>query len=417
MYISFTKHALDNPVFVFNSRKPKYLEVMKKRNGKERGSLKSIIYAILIVLFMTSSPLNYNGHCMNLRENPFKILQSMSNDSLLTDLVENEEENKRSEPISKSDGYPLVTGIYVIFSLLCFAIGSVITVIILSYLRNISLAKQCVLLFLCKDVLATCMFITCLWQIRVLFCYYYGNGFSIDILPDQMVSFVMYCFILVLLFMINLISAIRFYMMKTKMLDPPMPWGEDEISGIRKIRAMCVFVSVVITTTLHCFGVFPRLHYAFTGNYIYDGLVFSKASLIYPWLLITLLVTCTLLFIASWFYQSAGNSNIVDSIIPRQMIYFVLYFITFLFVTLFLAMSNVFGRINRWKINQVIISITEVIIPSLILFGSDQLKCYATKSLTSVVEEAFLLNIYIVPTFLVVFINGSLCIVYQIYDI
>ena len=193
-----------------------------------------------------------------------------------------------------------------------------------------------------------------------------------------------------------------------------MPWGEDEISGIRKIRAGCVFLAAAITTTLHCFGLFPRLHFAFTGN---DGIVFLKAALIYPGLLILLLITCTLLLIASWFYQSAGNSNIVDSIIPRQMIYFVWYFIIFLSVTLFLAMSNVFGRINRWKINQVIISLTEVIIPSLILFGSDQLKCYATKSLTSVVEEAFLLNIYIVPTFLVVFINGSLYIVYQIYDI
>ena len=128
---------MDNTVFVFNSRKPQYLEVMKKRNEKERGSLTSIIYTILIVLFMTSSPLNYNGHCMNLRENSFKILQGMPNDALLTDSVENEEENKISEPISKSDAYPLVTGIYVIFSLLCLAIGSVITVLILSYLRII----------------------------------------------------------------------------------------------------------------------------------------------------------------------------------------------------------------------------------------------------------------------------------------
>ena len=381
-------------------------------NGKRRGCLRPTIFAIWLILFMTSSPLNYKGDCMNLRQDPIKILQNRSNNVLPT--VKNEEENEKSKTNPKLDGNLLVTGICVIFSSLFLAIGSVVTFMILSYLRNISLAKQCVLLFLYKDVLATWIFLTYLWQIRVLFCYYYGNGFGIDFLPDKMISFVMYCFILVLLFMINLISAIRFYMMKTKMLDPPMPWGEDEISGIRKIRASCVFLAVAITTTLHFFGLFPRLHFAFTGN---DGIVFSKAALIYPGLLILLLITCTLLLIASWFYQSAGNSNIVDSIIPRQMIYFVWYFITFLFVTLFLAMSNVFGRITRWKINQVIISITEVIIPSLILFGSDQLKCYATKSLTSVVEEAFLLNIYIVPTFLVVFINGSLYIVYQIYDI
>ena len=96
---------------------------------------------------------------------------------------------------------------------------------------------------------------------------------------------------------------------------------------------------------------------------------------------------------------------------------FVWFCITFLSLTLLMGLSNVFGMIIQWKINQAIASITEVIIPCLILFGSDQLKCYAMKSFKNMVEEAFLLNIYIVPTFLVVFINGSLCIVYQIYDI
>ena len=394
--------------------KPRYLAAMKKSNRKRRGCLRPTTFAIWLILLMTSSPLNYNGYCMNLRQDPIKILPNSSNDIFPSDPVKNEEENEKSKPNPKLDGNLLVTGIYVIFSSLFLAIGSVLTIMILSYLRNISLAKQCVLLFLYKDVLATWILLIYLWQIRVLFCYYYGDGFGIDFLPDKMISFVMYCFILVLLFMINLISAIRFYMMKTKLLDPPMPWGEDEISGIRKIRASCVFLAAAITTTLHCFGLFPRLHFAFTGN---DGLVFSKAALIYPGLLILLLITCTLLLIASWFYQSAGSSNIVDSIIPRQMIYFVWFCITFLSLTLLMGLSNVFGMIIQWKINQAIASLTEVIIPCLILFGSDQLKCYATKSFKSMVEEAFLLNIYIVPTFLMMFINGSLYIIYQTFDL
>ena len=193
-----------------------------------------------------------------------------------------------------------------------------------------------------------------------------------------------------------------------------MPWREDEISGIRKIRAICVFLAAAITTTLHCFGLFPRLHFAFTGN---DGLVFSKAALIYPGLLTFLLITCTLLLIASWFHQSAGSSNIVDSILPRQMIYFVWFCITFLPPTLLIGYSNVFSMIIQWKTYQAITSITEVIIPCLILFSSDQLKCYAKKSFKGMVEEAFLLNIYIVPTLLVVFINGSLYIIYRTFDI
>ena len=387
---------------------------MKKSNGKRRGCLRPTMCAIWLIIFMTSSPLNYNGDCMNLRQDPVKIRQSRSNNVLPTEPVKNEDETEKSEHNPKLDGNILVTRIYVIFSSLFLAIGSVLTITILSYLRNISLAKQCVLLFLYKDVLVTWMFLIYLWQIRVLFCYYHGNGFGIDFLPDKMISFVMYCFILLLLFMINLISAIRFYMMKTKMLDPPMPWGEDEISGIRKIRASCVFLAAAITTTLHCFGLFPRLHFAFTGN---DGLVFSKAALIYPGLLISLLMTCTFLLIASWFYQSAGSSNIVDSIIPRQMIYFVWFCITFLSLTLLMGLSDVFGLFIRWKINQVIASVTEVIIPCLILFGSDQLKCYATKTFKSMYEEAFLLNIYIVPTCLMVFINGSIYIIYQTFDL
>ena len=68
---------------------------------------------------------------MNLRQDPIKILQNRSNNVLPT--VKNEEENEKSKTDLKLDENLLVTGIYVIFSCLFLAIGSVVTFMILSY--------------------------------------------------------------------------------------------------------------------------------------------------------------------------------------------------------------------------------------------------------------------------------------------
>ena len=107
---------------------------------------------------------------MNLRQDPIKILQNRSNNVLPT--VKNEEENEKSKTNPKLDENLLVTGIYVIFSSLFLGIGSVLTIMILSYLRNISLAKQCVLLLLTYlfDLLKYTIEISSLQLLRMVNC-------------------------------------------------------------------------------------------------------------------------------------------------------------------------------------------------------------------------------------------------------
>ena len=61
--------------------------------------------------------------------------------------------------------------------------------------------------------------------------------------------------------------------------------------------------------------------------------------------------------------------------------------------------------------------IVEIVMAICTILNSDQLRSYISKLLTTIYEQAFFLNIYLVPLFLSIIINGGIYIVYKVLDI
>jgi len=209
------------------------------------------------------------------------------------------------------------------------------------------------------------------------------------------------------LLQVNFACAINLYMTKTMQLDPPVPWGYDEKSAIIGIRIVCIGLVLGLTSTMYGLEVYPNLYYVFIGNDV-SLLDLPKATLIYPTVIVSLLVNCTLLCIAARCYRT-NNVQHIGEIIPKQIIY---TFWTFMAVTGIIifsgAFDNLLGLRNRWMLLQLLISLTQVITPAMVIFNDENLKSHSIKVVKEKLEDAFFLNIYLTPTILALIIYSTL---------
>ena len=289
----------------------------------------------------------------------------------------------------------VLTGPYIILLTFSFITSTTLLGLVLAYLNNVSLAKECVLLYLYKDVLMIWISMNCLWEIRLFLWYVTVNDLNISILSAKVISFLIWCFSLALLLLINVISILKFYMMKAVMLDPPMPWGDDESLGVRKIRAACFVPSIGFTSTMYFFGLYPKLYYVFIGNGI-SYLALPRPTFIFPGLLVFLLITCIITSLGAKFYGSS-NKQFIDIIIPREMNNFLWMMLVVLAIMLLAGGFDIFETRNRWNIFVVLISIIPLITPAFVIIKNDSLKSYVVKLIKNGLEDAFLLNIYLTP--------------------
>ena len=198
------------------------------------------------------------------------------------------------------------------------------------------------------------------------------------------------------------------------MLDPPMPWGDNETLGVRSIRVSCSLISGIFTSTMYGLKLHPRLYHLFVGNFapLYS---FSGATLIFPGVFIGLLVTYTIVFGGTEFCQSCKTPP-NDSLVFRQLNWFFCMTMISLLLILPLVTFKAFELDNPWIIVQLQISMTHGII-AIIIVSTHQLKSYILKQFEKMQESAFLLSIYVVPGALMVLINTSIYIVYKTFDI
>ena len=133
------------------------------------------------------------------------------------------------EASHEESSYPEVTLPYLSFASISMTVSNLLLVTILAYLKNLSLAKQCLLLCLYKDLVALWICMNSSWEIRIILSYSTGHGQGIDDVLSVVLSFCLWCVIGLSLLLMNVIAALKLYISKTNTLDPPMPWGTTKI--------------------------------------------------------------------------------------------------------------------------------------------------------------------------------------------
>ena len=166
--------------------------------------------------------------------------------------------------------YPWIDLLQNVFFTLSCVMSISLLVIICSYLHNMRSVNECVLLQLYKDfvdILIISRISLVMKGIVTTFTITDSqNVATMNQLTAKVMSFSLVSLTNLVLLMLNIIGAIRLYMTKTKMLDPPMPWGNDDDCGIKIIRLIVGVISVGYPLVLFPFEIFPKVYYDFVNR-------------------------------------------------------------------------------------------------------------------------------------------------------
>ena len=312
--------------------------------------------------------------------------------------------------------YPAVTLYYLIFASLSMIISNLLLYVIISFLKSISLVKQCLMICVYEDLAMTMICLNSVWEIRLLLSYSIGDGLGITQTISLILSFCAFCLIGLLLLLMNFVSALKLYMNKTNLLDPPMPWGDDEKLGIITIRIICAILIIGVTATLYGLSIYPKLYYLFAGLDSNDFFKQPKVSIIYPFILLFLISTSLFTFLGAKFYKFR-SLQLNEVPVPRQINYFLWMNMIFVSLSIFSSMFDLLSETNHWKLFRLNAIILQIATPAIIILRNEQLKTYFYNFIKNKFDEMFIMQIYFTPIILSVCMYCTLHLIYVQFDI
>ena len=240
-----------------------------------------------------------------------------------------------------------------------------------------------------------------------------------DITQAKVVSSVIIYLVIWLLLLLNVINAVKCQISVSKVVDPPMPWGDDEHFGIRLIRLSCFVFTTAFVALTYALGVYSLLYYVLIQRDASEK-VPTESTFIYFGFILFLVITGTITGLIAKFYEPVNEQH-SESIIPRQMNRFVWILpasgtVFIILAVIFENVHQMFGLVHSWQIIFLIISIVTTITPALLIYREDKVKSYASRILKNKMEEAFLLSIYITPAMVTIIMYGTLYIIYELLD-
>ena len=289
---------------------------------------------------------------------------------------------------------------------------TIVTVVLLvrSYLNSVSFAKQCLLLYLYKDFASAISWMRFFWVIEVILSNW--NAFETKKWEAIAIAFGIWSGALYMALVLNIICFLKFYMTKTGLIDPPIPWmGENDESAIKRIRAACCFIVTAFLSVSFGLGLYPNVYYNIDpieqSNLSTNNLLYRGTSMI---LLLTFVVTS----LAIKLYKATNEPQIVqiDSVIPWTVNFIVG---TLLLMVGLLTLAELLQILNfetRWKGYQISMSTLQIIVPPAVILKSKQLKSHSARCLKNKVDDLFLMSIYFVPAVVFVSIYFTLYIFY-----
>ena len=146
------------------------------------------------------------------------------------------------------DDYP-VNGLEILINASLSVVFNTFLLLIFAYLQNVPLAKQCVLLQLYKEFVILLVLFLCL--INGVLIGRYTHGYPMHWILATAITLCLRIGSIVLMLLANIIHLLKYRMSKEQMLDPPMPWGDDEKRGLLWIRICCWGFSIGFSITMY----------------------------------------------------------------------------------------------------------------------------------------------------------------------
>ena len=182
-----------------------------------------------------------------------------------------------------------------------------------SYLSSVALVKECLLLYLYKEMVAVIVWIQAICGIEVVL----GNYDELRQFVTFIVSFGFVWGARYLFIVMNITGFLKFYMMKTGQIDPPILWmGNNEKSMIRRIRVICGSLIFVYLAISYGFGIYPHIYY----SYLKDSTIqpdMGISAVVFRVPLIMLISIFVITTIRTKLHEA--NAPKLDEIVPRTV--------------------------------------------------------------------------------------------------
>ena len=292
-----------------------------------------------------------------------------------------------------------------------------VSLLVRSYLNSVSLDRQCLLLFLYKEVGTAISWMRFFWVIEVVLSNWVG--FETNHLEAIVISFGIWSWAWYLSLILNIICFLKLYMTRTRLLDPPLPlMGEDDESAIIRIRISCGLIVIVFLGVFYSCGLYPKVYYSSIGQELNLSAQqdLSTSNLLYRGISGVLLISFCVTSLAVKLHKTTNEPSI-DSAIPRT-VNFIVGAIFLSVVLLQLAeILQFLDFVTLWKGYQILMSTIHIIVPPVIVLKSKQLKSHCARFFSTQYDNLLLFAIYYVPVGISVIMYTCLYIIYQTFDI
>ena len=377
------------------------------------GSVKRALSLIALAVFFNSI---YDVNSTDLMNSTSPLSQTFTypyqNEKGVTPSLYEEKETKVLE---SEHLYPIVTTFHLVIGTASMILSDSFLLVVLNYLRSISLAKECLLVLLYKDFIKLAICINCLAEISLIFVYLIGYGIGISDIVAKLFSFVGCNVWFLLLLWLNTIGSFKLYQRKTNRIDPPMPWGDDDSRGLKWTRVLATTLTLTFSTTMFGLGKYPRIYYWLSGQENLDSYEDEKASLIYSILFIFLISAIIITFLAEKFYKPS-NSYLENESIPDQINYIQSTLFSIVVFAIVIDESTFLSSINPFKMLKTKLALIQVGTPIITILRASQIRNYTYNMLRKIWEELFFYQLYLTPTLLCVFMYSTLYLIYDCYE-
>ena len=367
------------------------LRKKQKNNHKKNTKLCIFIIGSLLVL-----PINYESASINLIKEAKQLTQKIH------EPVNDQKPTLPSFQTEKIERNIEITGVTIFWTTVTMLGCSMLTMILIGYLKNQPTNKQCLMNCMYQDAIKINFAIVLFWSGLSVTCKWFGNGSYFDIRPAIYIALANQTLSLFLHAYLNAIGFLRLYTMKYKSLDPATEWiGDDDNKALRKFRTITSLLVIIAITTMFATDTNPPIFYHLHGK---NGHVkhLPIGSCVVLGLQILLCSACAFLHFAAKVYLKLEETKLfqrhtqggmykftsIDTEFPL-LERFIVPILPYLTSTLVLILGLVLlysthitlEKGNFWFLASLFITVEGLLLPGWIVFRSANIRLYAKRQL------------------------------------
>ena len=254
--------------------------------------------------------------------------------------------------------------------------------LIFGYSRTVSLAKECLLLYIFQEATKSIFLINLTGYVSVITCFMGNDQVTISKTSAQIISYFYCCFTLHLIITLNAMALLKVRMAREIMLDPPLPWGNcNDRTVFNRFRLANTLVITIFVSALYLSEGYPYLYFLMIGD---DTPFFRLPKGTITFTLVLALLICIYIVnsIRYQYYNLKGHEVARNNLFPMGVHLMALTIAWILFLVLFFyVFTDTFEGGKIW-INILLYQIKATVIgPIYVMIATPGLQTYTCGTL------------------------------------